>query len=74
MRGTTYYQVTYLKIFLEFCNTKLSWKKNNLSLPEFKALMGIEENMNTIIQQADKGGDLVIQGKEDYLKKIYCLL
>lgn len=43
--------------------------KHNLSLEEKKALKSLQQNTNIIIKNADKGGGVVLQNREDYLKE-----
>ena len=44
-------------------------EKSNISLDEKRALRQISNNPNIVIKPADKGGAVVIQNREDYIKE-----
>lgn len=46
----------------------------NVTSIEYKALKDIESNNSIIVKIADKGGSIVVQDKDDYLKESYRLL
>lgn len=63
----TYYQAVY-KDFVDLCKNYKN-KSENLNNMEKQALKGLNANKGIIIKQADKGGSLVIQNRQDYINE-----
>lgn len=59
---------------LKLCNNPQNTRSLNLSSAERIALEELEKDGNIIIRTADKGGRVVIQGREDYIKEVCRLL
>ncbi|KAJ1166382.1 hypothetical protein NDU88_006786 [Pleurodeles waltl] len=47
---------------------------HNITGPEQKALHSLTNMINIIIKEADKGGNIVVMNKLDYIGEIDCLL
>lgn len=73
----TYYQAVY-KDFVNLCENSNTSSKNskrsNLNRHEKQALNDLTNNKQIIIKQADKGGSIVVQNRDDYLKEAHRLL
>lgn len=71
----TFYQVVYSD-FIKMCNTNREhiYIKSNLSPLERQALEQLTLNQSIVIKPADKGGSIVIQEKDDYVRESRRLL
>lgn len=73
---STFYQVVY-KELTSLCLSESSrshHSMNNLSPSEHSALKSLSSNSDIIIKQADKGGGIVLQNREHYLREASRLL
>lgn len=69
----TFYQAVY-KDFIQLCDAPAKKRSCNLSTAEHQVLKDLTTNKDIIVKQADKGGNLVVQDKSDYLREAYRLL
>lgn len=69
----TFYRLVE-KEFKSTCQETPRRRKHNLSKQERESLWKLKENTAITIRQADKGGGLVIQDTEDYLREVSRLL
>ena len=45
------------------------FSKRNMTLAQYKAMTKLRENSNIVIKKADKGSNVVIQNRTDYIEE-----